>query len=59
MEKLLTVLKNMPEYATALQTLSEGKAAAITGIGQINRSHIVAGLHTHLEQPLVVAKLMY
>ena len=54
MEKLLDILKKMPEYTAALQTLSEGKTAAITGIGQINRSHIVAGLHTHLEQPLVV-----
>ncbi|MBR2938046.1 MAG: transcription-repair coupling factor [Oscillospiraceae bacterium] len=54
MEKLLEILKSMPEYATALQTLSEGKTAAITGIGQINRSHIIAGLYAHTDRPLVV-----
>ena len=54
MEKLLEILKKMPEYATALQTLSEGKSAAITGIGQINRSHMIAGLYAHTDNPLVV-----
>ena len=54
MEKLLHILKEMPEYTGALQTLSDGKSAAITGIGQINRSHIIAGLYTHTDRPLVV-----
>jgi len=54
MENLMEVLKSMPEYTAVLQTLSEGKSAAITGIGQINRSHIIAGLYTHTDRPLVV-----
>jgi len=54
MEKLLDILKSMPEYKAALETLSQGQAAAITGIGQLNRSHMVAGLFAHTDSPLVV-----
>ena len=54
MEKILEILKSMPEYQTALDTLSNKKNAAITGIGQINRSHIIAGMYTHRPDPLVV-----
>jgi len=54
MEKLLEILKALPEYNTALQTIQDGQNAAITGIGQINRSHIIAGLYTHTDLPLVV-----
>jgi transcription-repair coupling factor (superfamily II helicase) len=53
MEKLLSFLKSIPEYAALLKGLDEGKTAAITGIGQINRSHIVAGLHRHSSRPMV------
>lgn len=54
MEKLLEILSTMPEYTTALDTLSKRQNAAITGIGQINRSHILAGLYTLTCEPLVV-----
>ena len=54
MEKLLEILKAMPEYAMALSTLEQGQNAAITGIGQINRSHMIAGLFTHTKTPVVV-----
>ncbi len=54
MEKLLDILKTMPEYTAALEALANGESAAITGIGQINRSHIVAGLYRHTDAPLVV-----
>ena len=54
MDRILEVLKAMPEYKTALDTLSCGKNAAITGIGQINRSHIIAGMYTDTQNPLVV-----
>ncbi len=54
MEKLLEILQTMPEYTAALDALSNRKNAAITGIGQINRSHIIAGLYAHTETPLVV-----
>mgnify|MGYP003302252005 CR=1 FL=1 len=54
MEQLLNLLKTMPEYASLLQGIARGQSAAITGIGQINRSHLIAGLRRHAGRPLVV-----
>ena len=54
MDKILEILTSMPEYKTALETLFSRKNAAITGIGQINRSHIIAGMYKDTENPLVV-----
>ena len=54
MEKLLSLLNTIPEYTTAYKSICEGHSVAITGIGQINRSHLIAGLHTTLNQPIVV-----
>ena len=53
MEQLLDVLKNIPEYAQLLAAVEKGQSAAVTGIGQINRSHIIAGLHRHCPRPVV------
>ena len=54
MDKLLSILKTIPEYRTLLDTLAKGKSAAITGIGQINRSHMIAGLRDVLQNPLIL-----
>ena len=54
MEKLLSCLKTIPEYNVLLKALSRGESAAVTGIGQINRSHLIAGLHHEHAAPLVV-----
>ena len=54
MEQLISILKTMPEYAALLKNLNKGASSAITGIGQINRSHIIAGLRKHCARPLVV-----
>ena len=54
MEQLIDLLNTMPEYTSLLESLSKGSSAAITGIGQINRSHIVAGLRKHGTRPLVI-----
>ena len=54
MDKLLSFLKTIPEYTILLETLSQGQAAAVTGIGQINRSHMIAGLTTDQPHPLVL-----
>ena len=54
MEKLLSVLKTIPEYSALLTGLSRGDSAAVTGIGQINRSHIIAGLRVHTTMPIVI-----
>lgn len=54
MEKLLTFLKQIPEYSLLLKSLACNESVAVTGIGQINRSHLIAGLHQDLSQPVVV-----
>ena len=54
MLQLIDLLKTMPEYTALLESLAQGASAAITGIGQINRSHILAGLRQHCPRPLVV-----
>ena len=54
MENLLSLLKTIPEYAGALDSLKHKESAAITGIGQINRSHMLAGLSRDINRPLVL-----
>ncbi len=54
MEKLLSVLNTIPEYKTLLTNVKQGNCAAITGIGQINRSHLLSGLYCHTEEPIVI-----
>ena len=54
MDKLLSILKTIPEYRTLLDTIAKGKSAAITGIGQINRSHMIAGLRDEIKNPIVL-----
>ena len=54
MEKLLSFLKTIPEYATLAETLKKNAPAAVTGIGQINRSHLIAGLNQDFNRPLVL-----
>ena len=54
MDKILKILKSMPEYQSAIDAVISGKNAAITGIGQINRSHIISGMYTDINSPLVV-----
>ena len=54
MEMLLNSLKTIPEYTGILDAISRQQVAAITGIGQINRSHMIAGLRTHQHAPLVI-----
>ncbi len=54
MEQLLSLLKTIPEYAAALSALQKQDSVAITGIGQINRSHMIAGLCRDLGRPMVL-----
>ena len=54
MEQLLSLLKTIPEYKSALAALSNKESVAITGIGQINRSHLLAGLHRDMDRPMVL-----
>ena len=55
MEKLLNMLKSIPEYQILLKAVSDNQTAAVTGIGQVNRSHLIAGLYSHTtRRPLVL-----
>ena len=54
MEKLLAILKNVPEFKQLLDCVSRKESAAVTGIGQINRSHLIAALHKEINRPLVI-----
>ena len=54
MEQLIQILKNIPEYVSTLEAVGKNRSAAITGVGQINRSHLIAGLHRHTGRPVIV-----
>ena len=54
MEQLLSLLKTIPEYSAMTAALKGREAVAVTGIGQINRSHMIAGLRRELDRPLVI-----
>ncbi len=54
MEKLLSFLKTIPEYGMLLDAIAKNEPAAVTGIGQINRSHIIACLRKDTSRPLVL-----
>ena len=54
MVTLLSILKLIPEYSALLESLSKGQSAAVTGIGQINRSHLIAGLRQDTSAPIVI-----
>ena len=54
MEQLLSLLKTIPEYKTMLSALEKGESVAVTGIGQINRTHMIAGLARETNRPMVL-----
>ena len=54
MEKLLDILKSMPPYVTLLERAEARQSVAVAGIGQISRSHIIAGLRQHQSAPMVI-----
>ena len=54
MEKLLAILKNIPEFTQLLTSIRRKESAAVTGIGQINRSHMIAALHKEIDRPLAI-----
>ena len=54
MDKLLSHLNTIPEYQLLLKAVSRRESAAVTGIGQINRSHMIAGLYRDVSSPVVI-----
>ncbi len=54
MEQLINFLNSMDAYQNLLKSIQKNEATALTGIGQICRSHLVAGLYSHTDRPIVV-----
>ena len=54
MEMLLSLLKTIPEYGALLDCVSHGESVAVTGIGQMNRSHMIAALRADTTAPIVI-----
>ena len=54
MQQLLTHLNTIPEYRSLLENVRDGRSAAVTGIGQINRSHLIEGLLQSCGRPLMI-----
>jgi len=54
MDILLSALNHIPEYQLLLEAVNRNEAAAVTGIGQINRSHMIATLRRSTDRPMVV-----
>lgn len=53
MEQLISLLNEIKEYKTLRQYVDKSQCAAVTGIGQICRSHVIAGLSVHTQAPIV------
>ena len=54
MDLLLQALQQLPEFRQLLDTVQSGGAAAATGLAQINRAHVIAGLYDLGDRPLAV-----
>ena len=54
MELLLKKLTELPDFVTLLEQAEQGGAAAVTGLAQINRSHLIAGLYALGKRPVAV-----
>ena len=54
MNILLSKLMDMPEYRGILESVKKNASVAINGIGQICRSHFLAGLYRHTDRPIFV-----
>ena len=54
MDQLLSVLKTMKEFQQLHQSVCAGSCAAVTGVSQICRSHLIAGLYAQTSKPITV-----
>ena len=54
MNQLLSSLNTVPEYPLLLEAVRKQHSAAVTGIGQINCSHMIAALRQDTAAPMVV-----
>lgn len=51
---ILSALQGLPEYGKLLTCAQQNQAAALSGAGQISRSHLIAALAVDTERPVVV-----
>lgn len=54
MEKLLSFLRSIPEYEILISNICQNNSVAVTGIGQINRSHLISALCNDINRPIVL-----
>ncbi len=54
MKPLLKLLSQSQEFQKLLQAISKGRVSAISGVGQIARSHMLAAIREETGRPMVV-----
>ena len=54
MNLLLTALDSLPEYNALLAAVDKGQVCALSGVGQLARSHVMAGLYAASGRPTLV-----
>ena len=54
MEQILSILSGIPEFSATLAAIAQGESVAVTGIGQINRSHFLSGISRQAQRPVVL-----
>ena len=54
MELLLSALQQLPEYRALVARLEAGSVAALSGVGQLPRSHMLAALARDLHRPALI-----
>ena len=54
MELLLSALAGLPEFSTLASLLTAGETAALSGVGQLPRSHFLAGLTRAVSRPALI-----
>ena len=54
MNLLLSALSELPEYRALEQAVESGQVAAMAGVGQLARSHLIASLFRDTGRPALV-----
>ena len=54
MNLLLSALNSLPEYRALCSAVEAGQVAALSGVGQLARSHVMAALIRHSGRPVLV-----
>ena len=54
MNLLLSSLHDLTEYKSLCSAVEKGQTAALSGVGQLSRSHVMAALYRHSGRPAVV-----